>query len=353
MSYAGRVKALPIAFAALAITSCSGAQHRPPRSRLSVKQIAEQSKPAIVRIEAKVAGGEQLGTGFAVGSSGIIATNLHVVRGSDDIKVTMYDGNSFQVAQIVGVDPDRDLTLLALDLDAPMPTLTLGDSDLMTAGDPVVAIGNPIGLDYTVSDGLISSVRVVNEQLTLLQTSAPISHGSSGGPLFNPFGEVIGVAVAIFDGGQNLNLAVPSNYLAPLIQAPRPMSLADFAAATRLEPTGPAIVRQVPIHDVGILAGCGDPHLIDIAKAIASAIESGAPLYNEGNYEACFRIYEGTVDKYARDAECEGVRTAFSDGLARASTMESFNEKAWALRDTFDGMLDVILRAKKVSPSSP
>jgi serine protease Do len=354
VSYAAGVKALSLTFAALALTSCSGAQHRPPRTRLSVKQIVERSKPAIVRIESKMGKQEAVGTGFAIDASGIIATNLHVVRGADQIRVTLLDGTAYDVAQIIGVDPDRDLTLLSIAVKTPMPTLVLGDSDLMEAGDPVVAIGNPLGvLDYTVSDGLISSVRKVSDQLTLLQTSAPISQGSSGGPLFNTFGEVIGVATAIFTEGQNLNLAVPSKYVSGLLASPGPMTVEAFAEATRPEPTGPQIIRDVPKHDVAILDGCSDTNLIEIAKAIAQAIELGAPLYNDGKHAECFAIYEGTADKYARDAECEGVRQAFTAGLERARNVESPTEKAWALRDTFDGLLEVILRAKgQTQPTS-
>ncbi len=355
MSYAGRVKALSVTVAsvAMALTSCSGAQHKPPRTRMSAKQIAERSKPAIVRIESTVARGEQVGTGFAVDASGIIATNLHVVAGSSDIKVILLDGTSYRVERVLGIDPARDLALLDINVDAPMPALILGDSDLMETGDPVVAIGNPLGVfDYTVSDGLISSIRVANDQLTLLQTSAPISQGSSGGPLFNAYGEVIGVATAIATDGQNLNFAVPSKYLVPMIQAPRPLSLAEFVVATTFTgDEGPRIIRDVPAHDLAVLDGCSDAQLIEVAKAIAEAIELGAPLYNEGNHLACFKIYEGTAAHYAADAGCAGVRQAFTDGIARAATVQSATEKAWALRDTFDGLLKVIV-AKAAPPGS-
>jgi hypothetical protein len=317
---------------------------------MSVKEIVERSKPAIVRIEAKVGTGVQVGTGFAVDPAGIIATNLHVVAGSDEIRITLLDGHAFDVLRVVGLDPDRDLALLSIDVGAPMPSLTLGDSDLVAAGDPVIAIGNPLGmLDYTVSDGLISSIRVASAQLTLLQTSAPISQGSSGGPLFNPFGEVIGVATAIFTEGQNLNLAVPSNYVATMLSAPRPITMAEFAELIHVE-QGPQIVREVPLHDLAVLDGCSDDHLLEIAQAVAEAIELGAPLYNDGKHLECFKIYEGTVDRYARDAECPGVRKAFADGLVRAAEVESATEKAWALRDTFDGLLEVIVRRKNATP---
>ena len=309
---------------------------------MTVKQIVEKSKPAIVRIEANQ---DRVGTGFAIDPSGIIVTNLHVVAGTDQIVVKLFDGRAFDVKRVLGYDWDRDLALLALDLQQPMPHLPIGDSKLVEAGDPVIAIGNPLGvLDYTVSDGLISSVRPVNDTLTVLQISAPISQGSSGGPLFNPYGEVIGVATAIFTGGQNLNFAVPSEYLQPLLQKGVKLTLAEFAKETDLTPETAKIERQVPIHDVSVLDGCSDTDLQEVAQGIAGAIEIGAPLYNRGDHENCYKVYELTSARFQEDAGCPGVREAFKNGRARAEGMQSFTEKAWALRDTFDGLLDVILR---------
>jgi len=104
------------------------------------------------------------------------------------------------------------------------------------------------------------------------------------------------------------------------------------------------IVRQVPHHDPSIFDGCSDQDVDDAVAAIGQAIELGAPLYNQGNHEACYRIYEGTSMKFERESGCKGVRDAFGAGLLRASTMDTFTEKAWALRDMFDGLVDVALR---------
>ena len=327
--------------ASVALGSCGPTTHA-PKQRLSVKQIVEKSKPAIVRIEAQH---ERIGTGFAVDPAGVIATNLHVVAGADEIQVRTLDGKTYEVKRVLGFDPDRDLALLALDLQQPMPALPIGDSDLVEAGDPVVAIGNPLGvLDYTVSDGLISSVRVLNEDLTVLQISAPISQGSSGGPLFNPYGEVIGLATAIFAGGQNLNFAVPSKYLAALIQDEKPMSLDAFAEATTVPTPDVAIERQVPKYDTKLLDGCSNEQLAEVAQAIEEAIEIGAPLYNEGKHKECARIYQLTAERWVKDSQCPGIREAFKEGLDRVGTLSSDTDKAWALRDTFDGLMDVMIR---------
>jgi serine protease Do len=323
--------------------ACGGSSKPAVRKGLDPKEIVQRSSPAIVRVEA---GTDRVGTGFIV-ADGLVATNLHVVAGMDKIRVVLYGGVTIPVHRIAGLDPERDLALLAFVPPKRLPKLTLGDSAVMVAGDSVIAIGNPLGvLDYSVSSGLLSSVRVVNEKLTVLQISAPISQGSSGGPLFNQFGEVIGVTTAIIAAGQNLNLAVPSNYLRPLIQSPISVSIEEFAAATTIPGDGEEqsearsrVVRRIPDLDRKSFDGCARPQIVEIVQAIRDAISSGAPVYNQGNHEACFRIYEGTAIKFEREALCPGIRAAFGDGLLRAGSLDTFTEKAWAMRDTFDGVL--------------
>jgi hypothetical protein len=178
----------------------------------------------------------------------------------------------------------------------------------------------------------------------------PISQGSSGGPLFNQFGEVIGVTTGIIARGQNINIAVPTNYLKPLFQGP-PTALAEFADKTRAlaEAESPPtddeniqITRQVPVLPATVYDGCKQPDVEGIVKAISDAIELGAPLYNKGTregYEACYRIYEGAALKLEQSVACKGVKTAFGDGLLRANTLTSYKEKAWAMRDAFDGLM--------------
>jgi len=336
---------------------------------MSAKDIVQRSSPAIVRIEA---GSEKVGTGFILDKSGIVATNLHVVAGEATIKVRLYDGTLYPVMQIAGVDPARDLALLRIKPARELPTLKLGDSDAMSAGDQIVAIGNPLGVfDYSVTSGLISQVRPLcgqdriaahecKQELTVLQISAAISPGSSGGPLFNQFGEVVGVTTAIITAGQNINLAVPGNYLKPLVAQRVTMSTDQFAKETRAEePTttepddGVRITRRVPRHELAVLDGCKPDEIEDVVRQIGDAIENGAPLYNEGKHEACFRIYEGTAVKYEHDAPCAGVRTAFGDGLLRASGVKTYKEKAWAMRDTFDGLIDAARRWAEKHPPPP
>jgi len=323
---------------------------------MSAREIVDASSPAIVRVEA---GDDRVGTGFILDRTGLIATNLHVIEGESAIKVRLYkDQGEYPVISIAGVDRGHDLALMWIHPKASLPTVKLGDSNVVSAGDKIYAIGNPLGMDYSVSDGLISQVRQLSAELTILQISAPISQGSSGGPLFNQFGEVIGVTTMIVTQGQNINLAVPANYLVPMMKQPQTIALGEFAKATKElaeahgEGKGTAddnieIHRKVPMHPVTVLDGCTQKDVEDIVNAIGEAIQNGAPLYNTGTpagFEACFRIYEGTALRYETSAPCKGVQTAFGDGLLRASSLATYKEKAWAMRDTFDGLINVAER---------
>jgi len=346
----------------LLTASCSGSQ-KPERTRLSTKEIVDRNKPGIVRITSdQPGGGVGVGTGFVVSADGHIATNLHVIAGSPRVKVKLLDGSEHPVTRVIVADDEHDLAIIAIEASG-LPVLRIGNSDEVNAGDRVVAIGNPLGfLDYTVSDGLISSIRPFTEKVTLLQISAPISQGSSGGPLFNPYGEVIGVAVGIVDpktGGQNLNFGIPSNYLKPLLAvhgagedvqsfARRFAKKAAAQAATECDHSRPTI----PCHDLGILDGCTPDQVAGVYLAINQAIELGAPAYNQGHHEACFAIYRDVAGKIEGDKDmCKGIRDAFGQGLLKTETRSNFKDKAWDMRDTFDGLLNVI--GRKVSANKP
>jgi S1-C subfamily serine protease len=338
------------------LVACSGSIKTPDRTRMTTKEIVEASKPAIVRVESNFGGEEAggVGTGFVLTADGRIATNLHVIQGASEVQVTLLDGSKHEVTRVHAIDSERDLAIISIRPTAQLSTLALGNSDIVSAGDHVIAIGNPLGvLDYTVSDGLISSVRPLTQSLTILQISAPISQGSSGGPLFNHYGEVIGVATAIFTEGQNLNFGVPSNYLRSLLAnadeagitmdefAKRFQEAQENAASQAGTPD-----RDVPDHEVGMLEGCSDAALVEVFDSIRQAIAIGAPLYNEGNREACYRVYEGTAMRLEREISCPGLRDALGHGLLRANATDTddFTAKAWAMRDTFDGIIDVIVR---------
>ncbi len=336
----------------LVVLACSGSQ-KPQRTRMSTKEIVDRTKPAIVRITSQLGDQVGVGTGFIVSSDGHIATNLHVIAGSSSVKVKLLDGSEHQVTRVIAADYKRDLAIIAIEATG-LPTLRIGNSDEVNAGDRVIAIGNPLGfLDYTVSDGLISSIRPLDENVTLLQISAPISQGSSGGPLFNPYGEVIGVAVGITDpktGGQNLNFGIPSNYLKPLLAFRGDgEDVQTFAkrTASKLPKTSECDRRRpgIPCHELTVLDGCTPDQVAGVYLSIQQAIELGAPAYNQNHHEACFNIYRDVAARFEGDkGMCKGVRDAFGQGLLKSETRGTFKDKAWDLRDTFDGLINVIER---------
>jgi S1-C subfamily serine protease len=159
-----------------------------------------------------------MGSGFMVDPAGLILTNSHVVYGRQAIKVTLDDGTTLP-GQLVGADPLFDIALVrvAASGGAPFAVARLGDSDRSVAGQDVLAIGNPFGLEQTLTRGIISAV---NRQLPgvppslnepMIQTDAPINPGSSGGPLINRCGEVIGITTSILTDAQNIGFAIPIN----------------------------------------------------------------------------------------------------------------------------------------------
>lgn len=183
----------------------------------TAQEIAKKAFDSTVLLVMEDANGQplSLGSGFFV-RDGEIASNLHVVEGAARgyaklvTRKTKYD-----IEGVTAVDAERDLVLLKISAPG-SPTLSLANSDAVQVGDSVYAVGNPQGLEGTFSQGIISSIREVGAD-KLLQITAPISPGSSGGPVLNAKGEVIGVSVATFRGGQNLNFAIPSNYLKSLV----------------------------------------------------------------------------------------------------------------------------------------
>lgn len=166
-----------------------------------------QGQPNVPRKE------RSLGSGFIISADGYILTNNHVVDGADEIKVKLADGRSF-AAQIKGGDAKLDLALLKIDTGENLPVAKLGDSGKLQVGEWVIAIGNPFGLEQTVTVGIVSAKgRVIGAGPydDFIQTDASINPGNSGGPLFNAAGEVVGINTAIIANGQGIGFATPVN----------------------------------------------------------------------------------------------------------------------------------------------
>ncbi len=171
---------------------------------------------------------KSLGSGFIISEDGYIVTNYHVVDGADVIHVTL-DEKAAKTkhnikATLVGSDEETDLALLKIDVKEKLPYLSFGNSDDLQVGEWVLAIGNPFGLDHSVTAGILSATgrRISSGAFdNFLQTDASINPGNSGGPLINMKGEVIGINTAIIASGQGIGFAIPSNMASDIIEQVR------------------------------------------------------------------------------------------------------------------------------------
>jgi len=192
-------------------------------------KVAEEAGPAVVTISTKkIVSGffftyetPALGSGFIISSDGDIVTNYHVIEDAKDITVTLSDGREF-TGFIVGTDPSSDVALLKIKAKD-LPHLVFADSSKLKVGQMVVAIGNPYGLDHTVTSGVVSALeRTLSFEdgrtlVGVIQTDAAINPGNSGGPLLNMAGEVIGMNTAIKSGAQGIGFAVSSNTVVKVV----------------------------------------------------------------------------------------------------------------------------------------
>jgi Do/DeqQ family serine protease len=156
------------------------------------------------------------GSGFIIDPEGVILTNAHVIEGADRVVVTLKDGRELP-GEVLGEDPLTDVAVIRVEATN-LPTVALGDSDRLRPGEWAIAIGNPLGLDNTVTAGIISAtgrssaqIRVPDKRVSFIQTDAAINPGNSGGPLLNQRGQVIGMNTAIIGGAQGLGFAIPIN----------------------------------------------------------------------------------------------------------------------------------------------
>jgi serine protease Do len=153
------------------------------------------------------------GSGVIVDKKGFIVTNNHVVGDAEEVEVRLSDKTKF-VGKVIGKDPDTDLAVVKIEADHDLPAVLLGDSSRVKVGQWVIAVGNPFGLDRTVTVGVVSALGRENVNLSryedFIQTDASINPGNSGGPLFNIHGEVIGINTAIINFAQGIGFAIPS-----------------------------------------------------------------------------------------------------------------------------------------------
>ncbi|VUX54886.1 exported protein of unknown function [uncultured Woeseiaceae bacterium] len=194
----------------------------------TTESIIADAMPAIVSIRADTPDGVVSGTGFLVDPSGIVVTNLHVIEGATRVAIKLHSGEQHTQIRIASFDQDRDLAILRLP-GFGLPVIPLGNSDSVNVGANVLAIGNPLGLEESATTGIVSSIRTENNGTRVIQTDTAVSPGNSGGPLIDRNGEVIGVVTYKIRGGENLNFAIPINYVRALLSFEQLISLDDLA----------------------------------------------------------------------------------------------------------------------------
>ena len=257
----------PIALVLLLLTSAAYAQE-------SLPALVKRVKPAVVAIATYDANGEALmtGSGFFL-RPGQVVTNLHVVRGAARAEIKTLDGKGkvFQVNGTLGVDEEGDLALLSVEMPLERSRSSELASELPDEGESIFVIGNPLKLEGSVSDGIVSAVREVPNSYRIIQITAPISHGNSGSPVFNLRGQVLGVVTVKVTNGQNINLAIAAARVGEL-------------KAGKLQP-----LSELALKNKG-----------DVAE---SAYRAGLESLWLGNYDNAVGYFENAVNKNPKRAE--------------------------------------------------
>jgi serine protease Do len=280
-----------------------------------------------------------LGSGVIIdGARGLIVTNAHVVDQGGQITVQLADKRKFR-AQVVGADPEADLALLSIRSKADLPQVRLGDSDSLMIGETLIAIGNPFGLQHTVTTGVVSAlhrrVRAGERRWLddLIQTDASINPGNSGGPILNLDGEVVGVNTAIFARAQGIGFAIPVNRLKRVVA-----DLAEHGEVIpvwlglRLQELTPALARQLGVPPKsGLLVRQveeGSPAAeAGLQRGVVVAAMDGRPLTELADYRS--RLKDVAAGQAVSLVVVDRGRRQERRLTARAFPLERAQQLAW------------------------
>jgi Trypsin-like peptidase domain len=267
-------------------------------------QLVARAKPAVVQLEVQTAEGFQGGTGFFISTDGYLVTNGHVIAGAlrrSDIMATANDGTHYLVERIAYVDPDADIVILKFDC-TDVASLQPELHNDVAEGQTVLVIGNPEGLQGTVSNGLVAAIRT---EKNLIQITAPISPGSSGSPVLNEDGRVVGVAVGIFKRGQNLNFAIP-------VEEVRKGMLAISGLNANLPPGKEALQPRIPTAPYTDPSTAPDyqERVVAFVKKFVASGESGSRLPPPISFYGPNIVVNGR--QISRQAMEQQIQTAFA-----------------------------------------
>ncbi|QSQ18742.1 serine protease [Pyxidicoccus parkwayensis] len=312
----------------------------PPRDALV------QASPSLVVLEVD----GRTASAFVATAEGHLVTSLHAVAGARSIGAVMADGVRSEVVQVVALDERRDLAVLRLPVPDMVPALALSPQRLPAEGESVYVLRAVAGPAPEVRALEVRAVQVLGDWLTLLELTRTLAEESSGGPVLDARGEVVGVATAALANGRSLGLVIPSRYVMPMLRSTATAPLSVLEAPRRRA----GRVRNVPQHPLTVLEGASMGAVESIASTLGQAINVGAPAYNRGDVEGCYRLYARTAEQLIDErGDCPGAQRALRDGLLRCVELSDADDRAWALRDAFDGLLDVIQRWLASRPQAP
>ena len=296
---------------------------------LTAEELFEFASPSVVEITGKTSTGTSTGTGFFYDNKGTVITNYHVIEGCTEATITLINGKRYTVDKVMGYSEDKDVAVLSTLCNNSKPLQTR-DTEIKT-GEKVYTIGSSLGLSGSLSDGIVSSAERMINGYTYIQTTAPISHGNSGGPLLDNEGRVIGITTAYLADGQNLNLAIPIQEIKD-ISINNPILLKDLFSS-QLGEISTVGVRTIAFDDKStaenVLASwqSGDATeetMISIMNKYGAA-QGGGQLYTiaRGEFveeidEWCFSV-ERKVGDYAIIENPHGYSICYISSITRTS----------------------------------
>ncbi len=277
------------------------------------------------------------GLGFIADDTGLVVSCLHVMVGEAKVKAKLAHGQTAEVTAVRGIDARRDLCTFKVPHRG--TTLLPPPQRLAAEGSKVYVFGlTNEGPRLQWTEARIGTISVLGGWLTAYRLEGELPPDASGGPLVSEQGELLGVVTVAETDEGTIALGVPWKYVVPLLEETKDRPLAALVRQARRVPK-----RQVPEHSLQLLEGSDPQGLETVLEEIAGAIQSGAPAYNDGDVEKCYRIYADTARRLVQmRTDCPGAQRALQQGLERAAQLADTDSQAWAMRDTFDGLLVVI-----------
>src|SRR6266853_3073657 len=285
----------------------------PAHSQDQLPDLVRRIKPSAVAIETFDARGEKLsrGSGFFIDVDRVV-TNRHVIEGAYRAEVHLNSGHSFQVKNVIAVDAEGDVALLKVDAPANLVHPLSLERTSPQEGESIVVIGNPFGLEGSVTNGIVSAVRDIPTFGRIIQITASISPGSSGSPVVNMRGQVIGVATLQITGGQSINFAIPSERISQL-QTGTMISLSDLAASTGRNKRAQAV----------------------------QFFRDGLSFLSKDDCEKALPYFEKAVDSDSNYAEAWAQAGFCNEKLARHTEAIEASTKAVALRPSAESFFNI------------